>query len=156
MNWYVLYTTAKAEKQVEIRLKARDIETYLPLHLCPRKWSDRVKMVEMPLFPSYIFVKTTDEQLRTLYQINGVARIVYYNGSPAIVRQKEIDAMRTFVEKAREKSCTFLSDDEVKVVCGPLKNVQGKVIKAGKDKLILFVEQIGVTVCVQLNQVVKK
>ena len=50
MEWYVLYTTARAEKHVELKLQAEGVETYLPLHKCPRKWSDRVKMVEMPLF----------------------------------------------------------------------------------------------------------
>lgn len=156
MEWYVLYTTARAEKHVELKLQAEGVETYLPLHKCPRKWSDRVKMVEMPLFSSYIFVYTTDEKLRTLIRVNGVARIVYYNGKPAVMRQKEIEAIREFVQKAAERECEFGLSEEVMVACGPLKDISGKIKKIGRKYLILHIEQMGITVCVKQNQVIRK
>ena len=156
MEWYVLYTTARAEKHVELKLQAEGVETYLPLHKCPRKWSDRVKMVEMPLFSSYIFVRTTDEKLRTLLRINGVSRIVYYNSQPAIIRPKEIEAIREFVQKAAERECEFGLSEEVMVACGPLKDISGKIKKVGKKYLILHIEQMGLTVCVKQNQVIRK
>lgn len=156
MEWYVLYTTARAEKQVELKLQAEGVESYLPLHKCPRKWSDRVKMVEMPLFSSYIFVHTTDEKLRTLIRVNGVARIVYYNGKPAVMRPKEIEAIREFVQKAAERECEFGLSEEVLVACGPLKDISGKIKKIGRKYLILHIEQMGITVCVKQNQVIRK
>ncbi len=156
MEWYVLYTTARAEKQVELKLQAEGVETYLPLHKCPRKWSDRVKMVEMPLFSSYIFVNTTDEKLRTLIRVSGVARIVYYNGKPAVMRPKEIEAIREFVQKAAERECEFGLSEEVLVACGPLKDISGKIKKIGRKYLILHIEQMGITVCVKQNQVIRK
>jgi transcription antitermination factor NusG len=156
MEWYVLYTTARAEKHVELKLQAEGVETYLPLHKCPRKWSDRVKMVEMPLFSSYIFVHTTDEKLRTLIRVNGVARIVYYNGKPAVMRPKEIEAIREFVQKAAERECEFGLSEEVMVACGPLKDISGKIKKIGRKYLILHIEQMGITVCVKQNQVIRK
>lgn len=156
MEWYVLYTTARAEKHVELKLQAEGVETYLPLHKCPRKWSDRVKMVEMPLFSSYIFVYTTDEKLRTLIRVNGVARIVYYNGKPAVMRPKEIEAIREFVQKAAERECEFGLSEEVLVACGPLKDISGKIKKIGRKYLILHIEQMGITVCVKQNQVIRK
>jgi transcription antitermination factor NusG len=156
MEWYVLYTTARAEKHVELKLQAEGVETYLPLHKCPRKWSDRVKMVEMPLFSSYIFVNTTDEKLRTLIRVNGVARIVYYNGKPAVMRPKEIEAIREFVQKAAERECEFGLSEEVMVACGPLKDISGKIKKIGRKYLILHIEQMGITVCVKQNQVIRK
>ena len=73
MNWYVLYTSARAEKQVEQRLKLAGIETYLPLHRSRRKWSDRVKVVEVPLFNSYVFVRCEEHKLRELLLIYGVS-----------------------------------------------------------------------------------
>lgn len=156
MEWYVLYTTARAEKHVELKLQAEGVETYLPLHKCPRKWSDRVKMVEMPLFSSYIFVNTTDEKLRTLIRVSGVARIVYYNGKPAVMRPKEIEAIREFVQKAAERECEFGLSEEVMVACGPLKDISGKIKKIGRKYLILHIEQMGITVCVKQNQVIRK
>lgn len=156
MNWYVLYTAARAEKQVEQHLKADGIEVYLPLHLSPRKWSDRVKLVEMPLFSSYIFVRTTDEILRTLVRTIGISRIVYYNGSPAIVRTNEIESIKLFVETARGKECTFGIDDDVLIACGSLKDISGKVKKIGNDHVILHIEQMGISVSIRLNQIIKK
>lgn len=55
-NWYVLYTFPRAEKQVKERLEREGIDCWLPLHRSPRVWSDRVKLVDVPLFNSYIFV----------------------------------------------------------------------------------------------------
>ena len=62
MSWYVLYTAARAEKQVAARIEAEGVEkggveAYLPLHRRRKKWSDRIKVVEEPLFRSYVFVK---------------------------------------------------------------------------------------------------
>jgi len=156
MSWYVLYTAARAEKQVVQKLKAYDVEAYLPLHLSPRKWSDRVKLIEMPLFSSYVFVKTTDEKLRTLVGINGVSRIVFHNGSPAVVRDREIEAIRLFIEEARGKACNFGVDDEVLIACGPLKDKSGRLIKIGKKYVLLHIEQLGLTVSLKQDQVVKK
>ena len=154
--FYALDTSASAEKQVVFFFYSEGVETYLPLHKCPRKWSDRVKMVEMPLFSSYIFVRTTDEKLRTLLRINGVSRIVYYNSQPAIIRPKEIEAIREFVQKAAERECEFGLSEEVMVACGPLKDISGKIKKVGKKYLILHIEQMGLTVCVKQNQVIRK
>lgn len=156
MEWYALYTSARAEKQVELKINAEGVETYLPLHKRARKWSDRIKMVEMPLFSSYIFVYTTDEKLRNLVRINGVSRIVFYNGKPAVIREKEIEAIRQFVQQAAEKECEFGLTEEVLVACGPLKDISGKIKKVGKKYLILHIEQMGITVCIKQNQVIRK
>jgi transcription antitermination factor NusG len=156
MNWYVLYTASRAEKQIEKHLRAEGIEVYLPLHLTPRRWSDRVKMVEVPLFSSYIFVRTTDDILRNLLRITGISRIVFYNGKPAIVRDKEIVDIKYFLENARGKECEFVVNDEVQIASGPMKEVLGKVTKTSKDNLILYLGQIGVTVQIKQNQVIKK
>lgn len=152
-NWYVLYTAPRAEKQVKERLTAQNIECWLPLHRTPRVWSDRVKMVDIPLFTSYIFVRCTDSVLRSLLQVYGVSRIVYYNGKPAIVRQKEIDAIQVFLEQAAEHPlCT---GDEVEILCGAMKNVSGKIKKIKKNHLLLYLEQLGATVCVSLGEVAR-
>ena len=156
MNWYVLYTASRAEKQVEKHLIADGIEVFLPLHLSPRRWSDRVKMVEVPLFSSYIFVKTSNEILYSLLKMSGISRIVFYNGQPAIVREKEITAIKDFLEKAKGKECEFVVNEVVQIASGPMKDVNGKVKKMTKDYLILQLEQIGITVKIKSMQVVKK
>lgn len=152
-NWYVIYTTPRAEKRVKERIDMLGVECWLPLHRCPRIWSDRVKMVDLPLFSSYLFVKCTDPTLRDLIRIYGVARIVYYNGRPAIVRQKEIDSIREFLERAANHS--LCPGEEVEILCGAMKHVSGKVRKVKKNHLILYLEQLGATVCVKLDDVAR-
>ena len=152
----MLYTAARAEKQVEQRIKAEGVETFLPLHLTSRKWSDRIKKVEVPLFSSYIFVRTTDEALRNLLRISKVSRIVYFNEKPAIVRDSEIAAIRKFVELAQNEVCEFGLTDEVLVAVGPLKDISGKIIKLGRHDLVLYIDSIGVSVRIKKDQVLMK
>ena len=151
-NWYVLYTSPRAEKQVKGRIDALGVECWLPLHRAPRVWSDRVKIVEVPLFNSYLFVRCTDPELRNLIRVYGVARIVYYNGKPAIVRQREIDAIKEFLEQASNH--TLCPGEEVEILCGAMKHVSGKV-KKEKNHLLLYLEQLGATVCVKMDDVAR-
>lgn len=152
-EWYVLYTAARAEKQVKERIDILGVECWLPLHRAPRVWSDRIKMVDIPLFSSYLFVKCTDPVLRGLIRVYGVSRIVFYNGKPAIVRQKEIDAIKEFLEKAAEHP--LCAGEEVEILCGAMKSVSGKIKKVKKNHLLLYLEQLGATVCVKLGDVAR-
>ena len=63
-KWYAIYTNPRAEKLVNSRLVEENINTFLPLQKTFRKWSDRRKLVEKPLLPSYLFVKTTNKYFR--------------------------------------------------------------------------------------------
>ncbi len=152
-QWYVLYTAPRAEKQVAERLLLAGVENWLPIHRSPRVWSDRVKIVDIPLFPSYIFVYCQESKLRNLLAIYGVSRIVYYNGKPAIVRQREIDAIKQFLDEA---ACHQLCEgEEVEILRGAMKQISGRVKKIKKKHLILYLEQLGATVCVNLEDVAK-
>jgi len=151
-DWYVLYTKPRAEKKVSERLQAMDVEHYLPLHRTPRVWSDRVKLVDKPLFSSYVFVRCREPELHPLLYVNGVIRMVYYCGKPAVIRPKEIDAIRLFLEQAANRK--LCEGDEVEILSGALKNVSGKIRKIKKKYLVLSIEQIGITVCVNTSNVV--
>ncbi|MDR3269756.1 MAG: UpxY family transcription antiterminator [Tannerella sp.] len=152
-NWYVLYTTPRAEKKVKDRLDDMGVETYLPLHRRPRVWSDRVKMVDVPLFTSYLFVHCREPELYPLLRIYGVVRIVYYCGRPAVVRQKEIDAIGLFLEAAAEHP--LCEGEEVEILTGAMKHISGKIQKIKKKYLILYIEQLGSKVCVNISGVAR-
>lgn len=156
MNWYILYTAARAEKQVERRLNMDGIETYLPLHLSPRRWSDRVKLVEVPLFSSYIFVRTAPHKLWDLLRLPGIARIVFFENAPATISSFEIESISRFVEESRGKECLIVENDEVEIAFGPLKNRTGKVMIKKGGYLILRLDKLGFSVKVQQQQVIKK
>lgn len=155
MDWYVLYTSARAEKRVEERLNQIGIECYLPLHKVKRRWSDRMKLVELPLFNSYIFVNCQEHKLRELLTIYGVARIVYYLGRPAKVRHEEIEAIKEFMVIAENREL-ITHGDEVEIICGPFEKRSGKVMEVGDRYAKLYLEEIGAKICVSLLEINKK
>lgn len=155
MAWYVLYTSARAEKRAQERLEQMGIETFLPLHKIKRQWSDRVKTVEVPLFNSYIFVNCNEHKVRELPLVYGVARVVFYLDRPAVVRDEEIEAIKKFLEVARDKKI-ITRGDEVEILAGPLKSKAGKVLHISRTKAILVLKEIGINVSVSLQELGKK
>lgn len=139
-----------------MRIADLGVEVFLPIHMAPRKWSDRIKLVEMPLFSSYIFVKTEREMLYGLLQLPGVARIVYFLGQPAEVRESEIKAIRIFLEKAKGKECSFEIDEEVRIAFGPLSGTVGKVKTVKGKHVVLILNQLGLHARVAVDQIVRK
>ena len=150
-NWYVLYTSPRSEKRVKEQLEWKGVACFLPLHRCPRVWSDRIKMVDIPLFNSYIFVKCLAREVMPLVYLYGVIKVVLYNGQPAIIRQSEIDAIQAFLEQAKEK--TLCTGDEVQILTGFMKKKIGKIVKIKKKYLLLHIEQLEATVCINTESV---
>jgi len=150
-KWFTLYTKPRFEKRVKEELELNNVECYLPLHRTPRVWSDRVKLVDMPLFNSYIFVKSKESEIRSLVRTTGVVRVVFYNGKPAVIREQEIEAIKKFIEVAAGKA--LCAGDEVEILAGSMKNKSGKIVKVNKKYLILCIEQFAATVCVNTESV---
>ena len=149
--WYTLYTRPRFEKRVKEEFESIGIECYLPLHRTPRVWSDRVKFVDMPLFSSYIFIRSKESELQSIVRTKGVVRIIYYDGKPAVIRQQEIDAIKNFIEAAEGKA--LCAGDEVEILAGSMKNKSGRIIKIKKKYLILRIEQLAATVCINTESV---
>jgi transcription antitermination factor NusG len=101
-HWYVLYTRGRWEKKVYSQLADAGVESYCPLNIVERRWSDRVKKVEEPIFKSYVFVKLSKEEHRKVLETPGVVKFVYWLGKPAIVREKEIEQIRKFLDEYDE------------------------------------------------------
>jgi transcription antitermination factor NusG len=151
-NWYVLYTSANAEKKVEVRLREKAYKCWLPVHRSPRVWSDRIKMIDAPLFRSYIFIYCRENQLYSIpHHVYGVSSIIYHNGKPAIMRQQDIDAIAEFLRHAENQEITV--GQEVEILTGPMKHVSGIIRRIEKNKIQLYLEQLGVLLTVQTKDV---
>ena len=83
-RWFAIYTRPRWEKKVNHLLLQKGIESYCPLNKVRRKWSDRIKTIEEPLFKSYVFVRIADEERTPVRMTNGVVNFVYWNGKPAL------------------------------------------------------------------------
>ncbi len=101
IKWYAIYTRPRWEKKVNKLLTEKGIESYCPLNKVRRKWSDRMKLIEEPLFKSYVFIKITDESRTNVRMTDGVINFVYWDGKPAVIRDKEIQTIKLFLENNR-------------------------------------------------------
>ena len=81
-HWYAVYVRSRNEKKVYELIKEKDIETYLPLVKTLRQWSDRKKMVEVPLFNSYVFVYVDLLEHFKVRQVPGIVNFVCFEGKP--------------------------------------------------------------------------
>ena len=98
--WFVLYTRSNCEKKVSELLTKREIENYCPLNKVYRQWSDRKKIVDMPLFSSYVFVRVLEKELTGLKSLtSNIVNLVYWLGKPAVVKDQEIDNIKFFLNE---------------------------------------------------------
>lgn len=150
-KWYLLYTSSRAEFKVAERLKLQGANIFFPTYFEKRKWSDRIKTIEFPLFRSYIFINCNEFQLRKFVLVPGVAHIVYYLGKPAIVREEEIEEVKKFL-KVTEDSQIITEGDLVQILGGPFEKVYGKVTRIANKYIYLSLKSAGeLTVCANLK-----
>ena len=119
---------------------------FCPLIKTVRQWSDRKKKVQVPMFPSYIFCRISAQERHLLLQDPGVLNFVFWLGEPAIVREEEIDAIKTIADIGEEilvESNHLEQGKEVKIPDGPFKGLMGRVDKIDNRKVMVFVEQLG-------------
>jgi len=146
MNWFVLYTTSRAEKKVAERLEEKGIEVYLPMIEEVRQWSDRKKKVKKALFNGYIFVKSSKGKLYELIQTPGAVKFVNFSGEFATVREEDIEMIKRIVEtgvSVEVDNSEIELGQYVKILGGPLQGMEGECINKGnKDYFIIRIPGI--------------
>lgn len=145
-KWYVAYTYPRAEKAIHQKLTELGVEAFLPLHKVKRKWSDRIKEIEVPLFSNYLFVNTGLVDIPRLADINGIAKFVSFRKEFATIREKEITLIKKLVsygKDVRVEQNRLISGQRVMVNKGPFVGLEGKLIKElGKDRFILSIDDL--------------
>ena len=145
-KWYAIYTRPRWEKKVNILLAQKGIESYCPLNKVRRKWSDRIKTIDEPLFKSYVFVKVSDDQRTSVRMTNGVVNFVYWNGKPAIIKEKEIQTIKRFLdefENIQVVKIDFEPEERVRVIAGPMMDQEGKVIEIKNKTVKVCIDSLG-------------
>ena len=142
--WYAAYTRPRHEKAVAEHLAFRQVETYLPLYLSARQWAGRRALVQMPLFPGYVFVRISAGERGRVLEHPSVLRLVTFGGRPAPLADSEIERLRAALELGRAEPFPFLIPGKrVRVKSGPLVGVEGTIVRRkGKMRLVVSVEAI--------------
>ena len=149
-GWLIAWTAARAEKKVAARFAAAGLETWLPLYRCERRWSDRWKEVELPLFSGYCFTRAPAGDWRTLLHTPGVLTLVKEKGVPATLDDDYVQSLRRTIEapdlqpEPVEALDPMAIGDEVVVQEGPLAGFRGVVrdVRSGR-KLVVWISTIG-------------
>jgi len=155
MNWYVLYTKSRYEKAVADKLALVGIEVYCPLLKRKKLWSDRWKWVEEPLFRSYCFVCLEDKDRDSVFNVPGVVRYVYHCGKPAIIREKEMGLLKSWLMQYDHDSieATNLNvNDRIRIRSGALMDKEAEVLESKGNYALLLLEDLGLQVKVDLRK----
>ena len=133
-QWHILYTNPRAEKRVLSYLQKYNFECYLPIITVKTKWSDRWKMVEKPMFTSYVFVKISywDDKNKILI-LPGIHNIVFYKGEPATLDEEIIDTMKILVTNFSEK-IQIIKDENLQP--GKILEIKHGMFKGHKAEVV--------------------
>ena len=145
-KWLAVYTKPRWEKKVHQQLLLRGFESYCPLNKVRKKWTDRVKTVEEPLFKSYAFVKVRDEERSNVRMVNGVVNFVYWQGKPAMIREEEINTIKRFLkehENVQAAPLDLKADQKVKIYSGVLMDKEARVVKVKGNQVEVVIESLG-------------
>jgi transcription antitermination factor NusG len=151
MNWYALYTKPRNEKKVVQRLNQLGVEVYCPLVITTKKWSDRYKKVEVPLLPSYVFVRLNAADRSMVFQVPGIVQYVYWLGAPAIILSKEIEALKKYLENpVIDVQITNLKpNDSMYIQEGPFKGELALVKQVSANKITLILSSLNIHLIIE-------
>jgi transcription antitermination factor NusG len=155
-KWYVVYTKPRWEKKVAANLTDKGIENYCPLNKVTRQWSDRKKIVIEPLFKGYVFVCIEGVDKWDLKKVYGVLNYVHWLGKPAVVKNKDIEMIRKFLNEFTDVEVTeyavIATQDKVVIKQGVFMNYKGIVLELIGNKVRVKLETMGIV----LNAVFEK
>ncbi len=154
-NWYAIYTKPRCEKKVYETLIHKGIEAYCPLQKIQKKWSDRYKIIDEPLFKSYIFIKTSNLEKIDIKMLQGVVNFVYWLGKPAVVAENDIITIKKFLKEYKDvvaEKMEIKQMQEVKVTSGVLMDEIGTVKKIFKNKVLVELHSIGYKLMAELSK----
>lgn len=146
MNWYVVYTKPKWEKKVAERLNGIGIVAYCPLIAKVSQWSDRKKIISLPLFNSYIFVQIEEKNRNQIFEVTGAIRYLFWLGKPAIVKDSEIETIKNWLSVPEEFELSvdqWKKGDKIVLESGPFVSQSAVIQEVKQNHYILILESLG-------------
>jgi transcription antitermination factor NusG len=154
-KWYALSVPYQHERLTERALQSKRLETLVPVYRSLRRWSDRAKEVEVPLFAGYVLCRFDLSDRMDVMDTPGVSRIVGFGGAPAALDDSEIAAIQQVVaSKTPLAPWPYLkTGDRVRVERGPMRGLEGTLLRT-KDALCLVigVELLQRSIAVQVER----
>jgi transcription antitermination factor NusG len=152
--WWAVYTRHQHEKVIAEMLAAKGFEVFLPLYNTVRRWKDRQKLLTLPLFPSYVFLRGGLEQRFQVLNTPGVHMALTRGDRIAAIPSGEMEAIRRTVDSDLliEPHPFLRCGEQVRVTRGSLQGVEGVLVrKKNQFRLVLSVDMLAKSVAVELD-----
>jgi len=153
LGWYAIRVRARSEKMVAATLGEKGYDEFLPVYRKRSRWSDRVKEIEFPLFPGYVFCRADLAGKPPLIQTPGLIGILSFAGKPALVSSQEIEFVKRIIDfGTNAEPWPFLHEGQrVRIQQGALAGVEGIIVCAKSDwRLVLSIEALCRSVAVEI------
>jgi transcription antitermination factor NusG len=151
-HWYVVYSKPRWEKKVDTLLHQKGIDCWCPLQKTERQWSDRKKIVEEPIFRSYVFVHIDEVEKLDVLKTEGVLNFIHYLKKPAVVRNEEIESIKRYLNEGANLELIGNEElhkmDKVRIEEGIFQNALGTVVHANKKVAVIRIESLDMNILV--------
>ncbi len=154
LPWFALQVRSRHETLVAAHLKGQGYECFLPMYKSVRPWSDRMKELEQPLFPGYLFSRFDFQNRRPLLMTPGVQQILGIGRTPIPVEECELEAIRQALDSGlpNQPWPYFQVGQRVRVVYGSLNNLEGILIHfKGSHRVVLSVTLLQRSVAMEID-----
>lgn len=154
LPWFALQVRTRHETAIAGFLEAKGYEQFVPLYKSRKRWSDRVKVMEAPLFPGYLFCRFDPQYRLPVLKTPGVIQVIGYNRIPAPIDETEIHAIQTLIASGLQtQPWPFLAvGDHVRIESGALRGLDGIVVKLKENhRLVVSVTLLRRSVAVEID-----
>ncbi|MEO6893574.1 MAG: transcription termination/antitermination NusG family protein [Ginsengibacter sp.] len=143
-NWYTVYTRSHCERKVSLSLTRKNIENYCPVIHKKYRQLFRNTILNEPLFKSYVFVKTSEEEIYKLSkEVNGVISCLFWKGKPATIKEEEINAIKDFTKYHEEISVEKMHVSNGNVDSGISYLMEGQILLIKNRTMQLTLPSLG-------------
>lgn len=153
-SWFALQVRTRHESAVANFLGGKGYEFFLPLVATRKRWSDRVKKVDVPLFPGYVFCRFNAQERLPILKTPGVIQVVGYNRMPVPIEESEISGIQAVIASGLpSQAWPFLTvGQHVRIDVGPLRGYEGLLVDfKGHHRLVLSITLLHRSVAVEID-----
>lgn len=154
LPWYALRVRSRHERVVQDMLHRKGWEAFVPVYKDRRRWADRIKIVEFPLFPGYVFCRLEANNRLPVLNTPGVVEVLGNGRELLPVADSEICALQTLMDSGLncEPWERLETGDRVQIDMGPLSGLEGSIVEIRKGlRLVLAVTLLQRSVLVAIE-----
>lgn len=155
-RWFAVHTRYKSEKLAYKQLRFYGINAYLPIRHLVRRYTSKIREVELPLINSFVFVKIKKDEYVKVLQTEYVHGFLKFGQNLLSIPEAEIDLIRRLlgenIEVTAIEKDAMVTGDLVEVVFGPLLGLKGRLIQVqGKDRVVVELTNSGYSLQIDID-----